>query len=65
VTQTAEAKKKKKRKRTRSTVSVDTTMVSSSVETIDIVDEAGDVESPSAIAAPSTGTPRMVASSEK
>jgi hypothetical protein len=54
-TQTAEAKKK--RKRTKSTVLVDMTTVNSDVETID-VDEEGDVESPSATAAPSTGTPR-------
>jgi hypothetical protein len=63
-TQTAEAKKKK-RKQTRSTVSVDTTMVSSGVETIEVDDNEGDTESPSATVAPSAGTPRKVASTEE
>jgi hypothetical protein len=64
VTQTAEAKKKK-RKQTRSAVLVDTTIVSSDIETIDIGDEKGDIESPKATAAPSAGTPRRAASSGK
>jgi hypothetical protein len=64
-TQTAEAKKKKKRKRTRSTVSVDTATVSSNIETIDVDDEEGDVESPSATVAPSVGTPRRAVSPVK
>jgi hypothetical protein len=64
VTQTAEAKKKN-RKQTRSTVSVDTTMVSSGVETIEVDDNEGDTESPSAMVAPSAGTPRKVASTEE
>jgi hypothetical protein len=63
-TQTAQAKKKK-RKRTRSTVSVDTTTISSDIETIDIDNEEGDMESPSATITPSAGTPRRVASPEK
>jgi hypothetical protein len=63
-TQTAEAKKKK-RKRTRWTVSVDTTTVSSDVETFDVDNEVGVIKSPSATAAPSAGTPRRMASPEK
>jgi hypothetical protein len=63
-TQTAEAKKKK-RKRTRSTVSVDMTTVSSSIETIEVDDDERDTESPSAMAAPSAGTPRKAASTEE
>jgi hypothetical protein len=63
-TQSAEAKKKKQ-KRTRSTVSVDTTIVSSDVETIEVDDDEGDTESPSATAAPSAGTPRKAASMEE
>jgi hypothetical protein len=43
-------------------VSVDTTMVSSGIETIDVDDEEGDVESPSATVAQSAGTPHRVAS---
>jgi hypothetical protein len=46
-------------------VSVGTTTVSSDVETIDVDDEEGDVESPSATTAPSTGTPRRAASPVK
>jgi hypothetical protein len=46
-------------------VSVHTTMVSSSVETIDVDDEEGDAESPSATATLSVGTPRKAASPEK
>jgi hypothetical protein len=63
-TQTAEAKKKKW-KQTRSTVSVDTTMVSSGVETIEDDDEEGDTELPSKMAAPSVGTPHKAASTEE
>jgi hypothetical protein len=63
-TQTVEAKKKK-RKRTRSTMSVDIAMVSSGVETIEVDDEEGDAESPSATAAPSVGTPRQAVSTEE
>jgi hypothetical protein len=62
-TQTAGAKKK--RKRTRSTVSVETTMVDSGVKTIDVDDDEGDAESPSATVDPSAGTPRRVVSPEK
>jgi hypothetical protein len=62
-TQTMEAKKK--RKRTGLTVLVDTTTVSSGVETIDVDNEEGDVESPSATATPSAGTPLKAASLEK
>jgi hypothetical protein len=60
-TQTAEVKKKK-RKWTRLTVSVDMTTVCSDVEIIDVDDEEGDVESPSATAAPSAGRPRRAVS---
>jgi hypothetical protein len=63
-TQTVEAKKKK-RKRTRSTVLVDTTTVSSSVETIEVDDEEGDAESPGATTAPSAGTPHKAVSMEE
>jgi hypothetical protein len=62
-TQTAEAKKK--RKWTRSTVSVDMTTVSSSIETIEVDDDERDTELPSAMAAPSAGTPRKAASTEE
>jgi hypothetical protein len=41
------------------------TTVSSGVETIDVDDEEGDVESPSATVAPFVGTPRRVVSPEK
>jgi hypothetical protein len=44
---------------------VDTATVSSGVETIDVDDEDGDVESPSATAAPSAGTNRRAASTEE
>jgi hypothetical protein len=64
-TQTAEAKKKKKRKRTRYTVLVDTTTISSGVETIEVDDKEGDVGLPSATVAPSVGTPRKAASTEE
>jgi hypothetical protein len=60
-TQATEAKKKK-RKCTRSTVSVDTTAVSSGVETIDVDDDEGNAESLSTISAPSARTPRKAAS---
>jgi hypothetical protein len=63
-TQAAEVKKKK-RKQTRSTVSLDTTTISSDVETIDVDDGEGDIESPKEIATPSAGTPRRVASPGK
>jgi hypothetical protein len=39
-------------------VSVDMTTVDSDVETIDVGNEEGDAELPSATAAPSAGTPR-------
>jgi hypothetical protein len=41
------------------------TTVSSDVETIDIDDEEGGIESPKATAAPSVGTPRRAASPGK
>jgi hypothetical protein len=63
-TQAAEAKKKK-RKRTRSAVSADTTLISSDVETIDVDDEEGDVESPKATTPLSAGTARRAATPEK
>jgi hypothetical protein len=63
-TQTTEAKKKK-RKQNRSTVSVDTTTVSSDVETIEFDDKEGDTVSPSTTEALSMGTPRKVASTEE
>jgi hypothetical protein len=47
--------KKMKGKRTRSAVSVDTTTISSDVETIDVDDGEGDVESTRATMAPSPG----------
>jgi hypothetical protein len=64
VTQTAEAKKKK-RKWTRPTMSVDTTMVSSGVETIEVDNDEVDAVSLSATTAPSTGTSRRVVSTEE
>jgi hypothetical protein len=63
-TQAAEVKKKK-RKQTRSAVSLDTTTISSDVETIDVDDGEGDIESPKAIATLSAGTPRRAASPGK
>jgi hypothetical protein len=62
-TQIAEAKKRR-RKRTRSVVSADTTTIRSDVETIDVDDDEGDVQSPKATTAPSPGrqaaeTPRL------
>jgi hypothetical protein len=63
-TQTAEAKKKK-RKRTRPKLSMDTAMVSSSVETIEVDHEEGDAESPGATVAPSMGAPRRAVSTEE
>jgi hypothetical protein len=54
-TQTMEAKKKN-RKRTRSTVTVDMTMVSSGIKTIEVDNDEGDAESPSATTAPSAWT---------
>jgi hypothetical protein len=50
--QVAEAKKRRG-KRTRSTVSVDTTMKSFDVETINVDEDEGDVQSPKATTAPS------------
>jgi hypothetical protein len=47
--------KKRRGKQTRSTVSVDTTTISSDVETIDVDDEDGDTQSPKATKAPSPG----------
>jgi hypothetical protein len=58
---TQAAETKKKRKRTRSAVSVDTTMISLDVETIDVDDREGDVELPKETTAPSAGTPRRAA----
>jgi hypothetical protein len=46
-------------------VSVDMTTDSSYIETIDVDDEEGDIESPKATAAPSAGTPRRAASPGK
>jgi hypothetical protein len=60
-TQTVEATNKKQ-KRTRSTMSVDTTTVSSCIKTIEVDDEEGDIESPSATEAPSVRTPPKAAS---
>jgi hypothetical protein len=51
-TQVTEAKKRRG-KRTRSAVSADTTMKSSDVETIDVEEDEGDVQSPKATTAPS------------
>jgi hypothetical protein len=51
-TQVAEVKKRRG-KRTRSTVSADTTTKSSDVETIDVEEDEGDVQSPKATTAPS------------
>jgi hypothetical protein len=53
-TQIAEAKKRRG-KRTRSTVSTNTTTISSHVETIDVEDEEGDVQSPKATTSPLPG----------
>jgi hypothetical protein len=53
-TQVAELKKRRG-KRTRSTVSADTTTISSNVETIDVDDEEGDVQLPKATTALSLG----------
>jgi hypothetical protein len=63
-TQTADAKKKK-RKQTKSMMLVDTTMVNSGVETIEVDDNESDAESPSATTASSAGTPRKAASVEE
>jgi hypothetical protein len=60
-TQAAEAKKRK-RKRTRSVVSADTTTISFDVETINVDDGEGDVESPKATTAPSLGKQAVVTS---
>jgi hypothetical protein len=54
VTQAAEAKKRRG-KRTRSAVSVDTTTISSDIETIDVDDGEGDAQSPKASTAPPPG----------
>jgi hypothetical protein len=54
-TQVAEAKKRRG-KRTRSTVSGDTTTKSFDVETIDVEEDEGDVQSPRATTATSPGT---------
>jgi hypothetical protein len=53
-TQVTEAEKRRG-KRTRSAVSVDTTTRSSDVETIDVEEDEGDVQSPKATTAPSLG----------
>jgi hypothetical protein len=53
-TQVAEAKKRRG-KRTRSAVSADTTTIISDVETIDVEDDEGGVQSPKATMAPSPG----------
>jgi hypothetical protein len=55
--------KKRRGKQTRSKVSVDTTTMSSDIETIDVEGDEGDVQSPKATTAPSpvgraTETPR-------
>jgi hypothetical protein len=64
-TQMAEAKKKK-RKSVGPTVLVNTAMVISGVETIDVGDdEEDDAASPGATAAPSAGTPRRAAMTEE
>jgi hypothetical protein len=52
--QVAEAKKRRG-KWTRSTVSMDTTTKSSDIETIDVEEDEGDVQSPKATTAPSPG----------
>jgi hypothetical protein len=44
---------------------VNTTTVDFGVETIDVDNDEGDAESPSATVAPSAGTPRRAASPEK
>jgi hypothetical protein len=54
VAQVAEAKKRRG-KHTRSAVSVDTTTKSSDIETIDVEEDEGDVQSPKATTAPSPG----------
>jgi hypothetical protein len=54
-TQIVEAKKRRG-KQTRSTVSADTTTRSSNVETIDVEEDEGDVQSPRATTAMSPGT---------
>jgi hypothetical protein len=64
VTRAAEVKKKK-RKWTSSAVSLDTTTISSDVETINVDDGEGDVESPKATTAPSARTPRRAVSPGK
>jgi hypothetical protein len=53
-TQVAEAKKRRS-KQTRFAVSADTTMRSSNVETINVQEDEGDVQSPKATTAPSPG----------
>jgi hypothetical protein len=68
VTQAVGAKRRK-RKRTRSVVSADTTKINSDVETIDVDDGEGDVESPKATTAPSPGkqaveTPRQASQTQ-
>jgi negative regulator of sigma E activity len=63
-TQTAEAKKKKP-KRIGLAVSVVMATVSSGIEIINVDDEEDDAKSPSAMTAPSTGTPRKAASTEE
>jgi hypothetical protein len=65
VTQVAEVKKRRG-KRIRSAVSADITMRSSDVETIDVEEDEGDVQSPKATTTPSPGrqaaeTPRPTA----
>jgi hypothetical protein len=49
------AKVKRRGKRTRSAVSANTTMKSSDVETIDVEEDEGDVQSPRATTVPSQG----------
>jgi hypothetical protein len=53
-TQVAEVNKRRS-KRTRTAVSVDTTTRSSDIETIDVEEDKGDVQSPKATTAPSLG----------
>jgi hypothetical protein len=52
-------------KQTRSAVLADTTAISSDIETINVDDGEGDVESPKATAALSAGTPRRAVSPGK
>jgi hypothetical protein len=46
-------------------VLVDTTTISSGIENIEVDDDEGDAESPSATTTPSAGTPHKVVSTEE